>query len=161
MLAHAKPPSSHFRHRCRSAALIVSDTSPRSAFRSPRTFADCNRNCSRKTTPSVWGRRCWIPIISFKPCSTLKRAVFMFVGISCGEYTRTGLENGCPGRPVSVTLVGCQLSGKAPDMLAPWDGYPGRLEGADVSAGPFACSYRMTVVGDDAVAMLTTSGGAV
>lgn len=58
---------------------------------------------------------------------------------------------------MSETLVGCQLPGKAPDMLGPGGGYPGRLDGADVSA-PGGCSYRMTVVGDDPVAMLATSG---
>lgn len=82
----------------------------------------------------------------------------MFVGISCGEYTRTGLEYGCPGRPVSETLVGCQLSGKAPDILGPEGGNPGRVDGADVSA-PGGCSYRITVVGDDPVAMLTILSG--
>lgn len=52
VLAHARPPRSHFRHRCRSAALITSDTSPRSALRSPATLAHCSRNWSRKATPS-------------------------------------------------------------------------------------------------------------
>lgn len=55
---------------------------------------------------------------------------------------------------MSEILVGCQLSGKAPDMLGPGGGYPGRLDGADVCT-PGCCSYRMTVVGDDPVAMLT------
>lgn len=58
----------------------------------------------------------------------------MFVGISCGEYTRTGLEKGCPGGPVSETLVGCQLLGKAPDMLGPEGGNPLTLDGADAFA---------------------------
>lgn len=59
---------------------------------------------------------------------------------------------------MSDILVGCQLPGKAPDMLGPGGGYPGRLAGADVSA-PGGCPYRMTVVGDDPVAMLATSNG--
>lgn len=82
----------------------------------------------------------------------------MFVGISCGEYTRTGLEYGWPGGPVSETLVGCQLLGKAPDMLGPGGGNPVRLDGADGSA-PGGCPYRMTVVGDDPVAMLDVLRG--
>lgn len=59
---------------------------------------------------------------------------------------------------MSEILVGCQLSGKAPDMLGPRGGYPAGWDGADEYA-PGGCSYRMTVVGDDPVAMLTVLGG--